>query len=71
MRIEIKIALGLFAVGTAIKYLLTIPDFISGLLFGLSLFFMVIGMLSESVYAKFKERQMKKLSLLKRLIKLN
>ncbi len=67
MRTEIKIALGIFAVSTVLKYILSTPDFISGLLLGLSLYFFIIGMLSESTYKKFKERQRKKLSLLFRL----
>jgi hypothetical protein len=71
MRTEIKIALGLFAVGTTLKYLLSTPDFIYGLLLGLSLFFMAIGLLSKSAYAKYKECQTKKISLLQRLTKLN
>jgi len=65
MRTEIKIALGLFAVCTTLKYLLTTPDFICGLMLGLSLFFMIVGMLPENSYLKFKARQTKKLALLK------
>jgi|BarGraIncu00222A_1022003.scaffolds.fasta_scaffold416030_1 hypothetical protein len=71
MRTEVKIALGLFAVSTVLKYILSTPDFISGLLLGLSMFFIIIGLLSESTYEKFKEQQRKKLSLLKKLVKLN
>lgn len=71
MRVEIKIALGFFAIGTSLKYLITVPEFISGLLLGLSLFFMIIGLLSENTYSKFRKRQIKKLSLLRKLVKLN
>lgn len=71
MRTETKIALGLFVVAQALRYFLSTPEFISGLLFGLSLFFLIIGLLPESAYVKLKERQSRKLSFLKRLAKQN
>ncbi|MGD9995263.1 MAG: hypothetical protein AB7S69_18325 [Salinivirgaceae bacterium] len=69
MRNELKIALGLFAVNTTLGHLWDLPEFIRGLLLGLSLFFMVLGLLPEKSYAKLKTRQALKLSLLKRLVK--
>ncbi len=71
MRKELKIAVLLFAIGMTLKYLISMPDFLSGLLLGLSLLFMIIGLLPENTYVKFKVLQTKKLSLLKRLAKLN
>jgi len=66
-----KIALGLFAINTTFGYLLSVPESIRGLLFGLSLFFMVIGLLSEKSYSKFRARQSGKFSYLKRMVRLN
>ncbi len=71
MRTETKIALVCFAAGTLLKYLLLTTEFISGLLFGLSLLFMIIGLLPENTYSKLKKQQMKKLSFFKRLVRLN
>lgn len=71
MRTEVKISLILFASDTALKLLLSTSNFISGLLLGLSLFYMTIGLLPKSAYAKFKEQHTKKLSLIKRFANLN
>ncbi len=71
MRTEVKIALGLFAVGATLKHLLSTPEFISGLLIGLSLFFMIIGLLPENFYQKVKTNQTQKLSYLKKILGMN
>lgn len=68
MRTETKIGLGLFVVSTTLKCLLSSPDFISGLLIGLSLTFLVIGFLPESLYRKVKTNQTQKLAYLKKVL---
>ena len=71
MRTEVKIALGLFAMGLTLKYLLSAPEFITGLLIGLSLCFMIIGLLPENFYRKVNTNQTQKLSHLKRILGMN
>jgi hypothetical protein len=68
MKTEMKIALALIAVNTILGHLLSAPEFIGGLLLGLSLFFMVMGMLSENAYLKFKQRQAQKWDYLKKVL---
>ncbi len=71
MRIETKIALGLIAINITFGHLLLAPEFIRGLLFGLSFFFIIIGFLPKNTYAKFKRKQSKKFSYLRKIIRLN
>ncbi len=68
MRTEIKIALGLYAANMVFGYLVSMPEFVKGMLLGLSIVFMIIGLLPESAYLKLKIRQARKLSHLKVLI---
>jgi len=68
MRTETKIALGLFAANSVFKYLLSAPEFVHGMLIGLSISFMIIGLLKENTYRKLKVRQTQKLNWLKSLI---
>lgn len=60
MRTEIKIALGLYALGTLLRYLLQTSEYVNGFLYGMSLFFMIIGLLPDRVYLKFKTYQKNK-----------
>lgn len=71
MRTETKIALGLFAAYSVLGYLLAAPEFLKGMLIGLSIFFMIIGLLSESAYRKVKVEQVRKITYLKGLIRIN
>lgn len=71
MRTEMKLALSLFAINMILGHLLTLPEFIQGLFIGLFLFFMIIGLLQESAYSIFKEKQSKKLSYLKRIVRMS
>lgn len=71
MRIEMKIALVLFAINTTARVLVSTPEFISGLLLGLSLFFMVIGLIPEEKYQSLKIKQNQKIDLVKKMIRTN
>lgn len=71
MRTEMKIALGLFATNTILGHLLSAPEFVRGLLFGLSIFFMIIGLLSESAYLKLKVKQTEKFFFFKKMVRMN
>ena len=71
MRTEMKIALLLFAFITTAGYLFPIPEFVRGLLFGLSLFFMIIGLIPEKSYIILKTRQKRKLKLIKGIVGMN
>lgn len=57
-----KIALGLFALNTTCGHLLSVPEFVRGLLFSLSLFFMIIGLMPDEKYRKLLIRQRQKVS---------
>ncbi|SMO51637.1 hypothetical protein [Gracilimonas mengyeensis] len=69
MRTELKIALLLFAVNTTFGHLFAMPEFIRGLLFGLSIVFMVPGIIPEKNYQKFKKRQKNKILFLRKLVR--
>jgi hypothetical protein len=71
MRTEMKIALSLFATNTLVGHLLPAPGFIRGMLLGLSIFLMVVGMLSEHAYGKYKVRQAAKFSRVKKMVGMN
>ncbi len=71
MRIETKIALGLIAINIILGHVLSAPEFIRGLLLGLSFFFIIIGLLPKNTYIKFKRKQSKKCSYLRKIIRLN
>lgn len=69
MRKEMKIALLLFALNTTVAYLAPTPEFIRGFLFGLSLLFMVFGLIPEKNYIYLKNRQKRKLTFIKELLR--
>ena len=71
MRTEMKIALGLFATNTLVGHLLPAPEFLRGILLGLSIFLMAVGMLPEHAYGKYKVRQTAKFSRLKKMVGIN
>lgn len=71
MRSELKIALGLYALGTLSRYLIQNPEFVHGFLYGLSLFFMIIGLSPDSVYLKLKTYQKSKHLLVRKIKKSN
>jgi len=71
MRTEMKIALLLFAFNTTTGYLFSFPEFIRGSLFGLYLFFMIIGLIPEKSYEVLKTRQKRKLKLIKGIVGMN
>lgn len=52
MRLELKIGLIAFAITKIAEHLFVLPDFVNGLLLGLSIALMVVGLLPERIYAK-------------------
>ncbi|MFA5417656.1 MAG: hypothetical protein WC341_04275 [Bacteroidales bacterium] len=70
MRTEVKIALGLFATNSVFGQLLTVPEFVKGMLLGLSIFLMIIGLLPETIYRNVKNKQVQKLNYLKELFEI-
>jgi hypothetical protein len=59
---EIKIALGFFALSLVSENLVPNSDFFIGIFMGLFLFFLILGILPEKYYTKYKDFQKRKLS---------
>ena len=71
MRAELKIGIVLFGTNSLLKHLISLPEFVSGLLIGVSIFFFIVGMIPVSAYLKFKTFQAEKFSRIKRLVNPN
>ena len=71
MRPEVKIGILLLAANLLLAHLITLPQFVSGLLIGLSLFFLMIGILPEKSYLKLKTVQAEKFLLIRKMVGIN
>lgn len=57
MRTESKIGVVLLATSISLKHFITIPEFLSGFLLGVSIVFLIVGLIPESYYLKVKTKQ--------------
>lgn len=67
MRTEMKLAIFLFATNSMLAHLIALPLFVSGLLIGLSIYFIIIGIIPKKAYFKFKTMQAKKFSIIRKI----
>ena len=49
MRLELKIGLIAFSITKIVEHLFTLPDFVNGLLLGLSISLMIVGLYRKKV----------------------
>lgn len=68
MRKETKIGILILLSNLLMAHLITLPQFVGGLLTGLSIFFIIIGILSEKTYLKFKKSQAKKFTRIRSML---
>jgi hypothetical protein len=70
MRLEMKIALLAFAANAVLGHLLQAPEFVRGLLLGLSILFMAIGLLPNDKYVALKKWQQQKRQFIRGLVRI-
>lgn len=71
MRIETKLALGIYAILMFLNFLIILPEFIKGFFMGIALVFFIIGLLPTTIYNRLKERQKIKVALIKHVFHIN
>ena len=68
MRKETKIGILILLSNLLLAHIITLPQFVGGLLTGLSIFFIIIGILSEKAYLRFKKRQARKFTRIRSMV---
>lgn len=75
MRTEMKIGILLASTNSLLAHLLSPPlfvsGFVSGLLISLAFYFIIIGILPEKTYLKFKAHQAKKFLKIRKIVGVN
>jgi hypothetical protein len=71
MRTEMKIGILLASTNSLLAHLLSPPLFVSGLLISLAFYFIIIGILPEKTYLKFKAHQAKKFLKIRKIVGVN